>query len=96
MHLTLRPILKFHDPLFSQLVRAEKQINWKVLNELDYQRKQASLLEFIQKNGSLKNKFIGILIGSFTEEETAFYLGHQKELNKRILAMIVTRIVSSL
>jgi len=91
---TLRPVLKLQHNIFVLLFNTESEkhkTNMKLLSILE---QKIFIKNLIQKNLVLKNQFLGIVIGMFTQGELEIYLKNTAEHNKRIINMIVQRIES--
>jgi hypothetical protein len=91
---TLRPLIKFQNDFLIQFVESIPHFD-SLLNQGSRNEFQIKLGEFIQQ-ASIKYSLIGSVVGLLTNEETTFYLKHQKELNKRIFQMIVQRLSDQL
>jgi hypothetical protein len=88
----LRPILKFQHPLLLGLFMnylQEKTINFRNLSS---EQQQLFIKNTFQKDNTLKNRCLGCIIGLFTSEDLDFYFAHASEINKRIMALLITRI----
>jgi hypothetical protein len=77
---TLRPILKFQNSIILSIFR----------NHLDY------IEQIIKKDRKIHNLLLGIVIGHFTEIEYLAYLKYEKELNRRIMNMLIQRLQNQL
>lgn len=91
-HNTLRPILKFQNEtvlkLFLDFVFSSK-IRFSLLSK---NQKYEFIRTSVKNDLNLKISLIGITVGLFTDEELDFYFEHKKEINKRIVEMMVKRI----
>lgn len=89
---SLRPILKFQNEvyvaIFSTYVKKLKVDSSKLVQE----RRNLFMEQSILKNAALKNMLIGITIGLLSNEEIKFYVTESKELNKRIISMVIERL----
>lgn len=94
MHQTLRPTLKFQDFLIRKKISKHPFIGQVDLKQKDEVKQRESLKLFLAKNQALRNQLIGVISALFTEKETLFYLEHEKEIDKRIVEMIITRFLS--
>lgn len=94
MHTTLRPVLKQKHDILCAVIGNNKILNTNILASKTELQNMTLLKHFFQKNAELRNQLIGIIIGSFTTEELEFYFQYQKENNRRILEMIITRFLS--
>jgi len=89
---TLRPILKFQNDtvlkLFLDFIFSSK-IHFSLLS---MNQKYEFIRTSVKNDLNLKISLIGIAVGLFTNEELDFYFEHKKEINKRIVEMMVKRI----
>lgn len=89
---TLRPILKFQNPLlvavFQNYIEKRKGVFYglSVLKKLDYI--ENALIKDQKFNHSMK----GLIIGHFTLSEYNIYISHASAFNKRITSMLIERI----
>jgi hypothetical protein len=89
---TLRPIIKFQNPL---LVEAFKNYTVKHKNafyELSIQKRLDYIENAIQKDIKFRNALKGMVIGQFTVEEYMTYIQNSSALNKRMMSMVVERL----
>lgn len=87
---TLRPILKLQNELYLSLFADYTLRHNKDFASATPPQKRNFVTESLQKNGVLKNTFIGML----TPEELHVYLQDSRNYNRRITAMIAERILS--
>ena len=89
---TLRPIIKFQNPLliaaFKNYVRKHKNSYY----ELDLERRLEYIENAIQKDIKFRNSLKGMIIGQFTIEEYQDYITNSSALNKRMMNMVINRI----
>ncbi len=89
---TLRPVLKLQNEVYLSVFE-NYAINLNSdFKTLSTEKKWKFIEQSIQNNISLKNIFIGITIGMFTDEELEVYLLETKTYNKRILTMLIERL----
>lgn len=89
---TLRPVLKLQNEVYLSVFE-NYAINLNSdFKTLSTEKKWKFIEQSIQNNVSLKNIFIGITIGMFTDEELEVYLLETKTYNKRILTMLIERL----
>jgi hypothetical protein len=91
---TLRPILKLQNDLIITLAQEflkHRNVSWEKIKEKD----PLQWLNLnIKRDIPFKNLMIGMVIGQFNGEELKEYLSFQKEMNKRIINMMMERIVN--
>jgi hypothetical protein len=89
---TLRPILKFQNPIilgvYRNYIDTRKGVFYKLSNDgrLDYINKT------LQKDQKVQNYIKGIIIGHFTIEEFNIYSQNMSAINKRIMSLVIKRI----
>ncbi len=93
---TLRPILKLQNDIYLLLFSTYALRQNKDFASLSASKKRLFVEQSLQKDGVLKNTFIGITIGMFTAEELETYILDSKGYNKRIAAMVIERIRSQM
>jgi hypothetical protein len=89
---TLRPIIKFQNPL---LIEAFKNYILKHKNsfcELNIEKRMDYIENAIQKDIKFRNSLKGMVIGQFTIEEYTTYIQNSSALNKRMMNMVVERL----
>jgi len=89
---TLRPIIKFQNPL---LIEAFKNYIVKHKNafyELSIEKRLDYIENAIQKDIKFRNALKGMVIGQFTVEEYMTYIENSSALNKRMMSMVVERL----
>ena len=91
---TLRPILKLQNELYLALFADYTLRHNKDFASATPHQKRNFVTESLQKDGVLKNTFIGITIGMLTPEELHVYLQDSRNYNRRITAMIADRNLS--
>lgn len=89
---TLRPIIKFQNPLliaaFRNYIRKHKNSYY----ELDLERRLEYIENAIQKDIKFRNSLKGMIIGQFTIEEYQDYIANSSALNKRMMNTVINRI----
>lgn len=95
-HKTLRPVLKQLHVTICTIIDNDK--NLKISNiSIDKEAQNTTYLKsFLQKNAETRNLVIGAIVGNLSTEELTFYLQHQKEANRRIIEMVITRYLSQM
>lgn len=94
MHQTLRPILKEKNEIIQLLSSTSIENMEKNFSSFSIKKQQELLGSLIQKNTSIRNQIIGIVLASMRADELDFYFKNQKEINKRILQMAEVRVLS--
>lgn len=89
----LRPILKFQHPLFEIEVANNILIN-KLLQKQITAEKKRYLIKGIISKTAVKYQLVGQITGFLTEKEYQYYYTNKNEIDKRIFAMLLDRILS--
>lgn len=93
---TLRPILKFQNEILIMYFNNALKENKIEFNALTFSKKTFSIHQLLKTNHALKQTLLGFMIGFFSDEEMSFYLENKKEINKRLIAMIIERLCSQI
>lgn len=89
---TLRPIIKFQNPL---LIEAFKNYIIKHKNafyQLNIEKRLDYIENAIQKDIKFRNSLKGMVIGQFTVEEYMTYIQNSSTLNKRMMNIVIERL----
>ena len=89
----LRPILKFQHSLLEMEVANNPLIEKLLKQELTSERKRLLVKGIVTKT-ELKYQLLGQITGFLTNTEYQFYYSSKKEIDKRIFAMVLDRIMS--
>lgn len=90
----LRPIIKMQNDLLIAFF-IEYLIKRKILfSDLSDEKKKTKIKSIFEKDISLKNQVIGIVLGNFSIDEFLSYSKNLSEFNKRIIQIIVQRLQS--
>ncbi|MFN5416529.1 MAG: glyoxalase [Flavobacteriia bacterium] len=93
---TLRPILKFQNALILSVFNTFL-IEYKVdFINLSKEKKKLKISEILKENLQVKQFYLGIIVAFFTQEELTLYFENKKEINKRIIALLIERISSQI
>ncbi len=89
---TLRPILKLQNEIYLTIFR-----NYALKQNSDFttdsfEKKLNFIQQSLQSDIVLKNTFLGITVGMFTEMELEVYMKSRKHFNRRINAMLIERL----
>ena len=92
----LRPIIKMQNDLLIAFF-IEYLIKRKILfSDLSDEKKKTKIKSIFEKDISLKNQVIGIVLGNFSIDEFLSYSKNPSEFNKRIIQIIVQRLQSKI
>ncbi len=91
----LRPILKLQHEIVLVLFQSNLFRNKVLFAELKVEEKRSKLDQLFQKNLSFKNQSIGAVIGMLTLDEYTVYTKDTSVHNRRIIAMLKQRIMST-
>jgi hypothetical protein len=89
---TLRPILKFQNSLILSIFRYHIEKHKITFHQLTDTKKNEYIEQIIQKDRKIHHLLLGIVIGHFTEIEYDKYIKNEKELNRRILNLLIQRL----
>ena len=89
---TLRPIIKFQNPLLLAAFRNYIGKHKGSYYELDLEKKLEYIENAIQKDIKFRNSLKGMIIGQFALEEYQEYITNSSRLNKRMMNMVISRI----
>lgn len=92
----LRPILKLQNDMYltffgSYLIKQKTQFD-----AMTKDAKNNFIEKSLQNDSALKNMMLGFTIGLFTTEELKVYLADSKEMNRRVMTMLVKRLKNQL
>jgi hypothetical protein len=93
LHRTLRPVLKLQNDLLLAAVAdfvADHHIPLAKASPTDQQR---LLAELLARNTKLRYTLVGLVTGTFTAEEYAFYRQHRGEVNRRLHELAQRRVL---
>jgi hypothetical protein len=93
---TLRPILKFQNSLILSIFQNHLEKHKIGFHELTDVKKDESIEQIIQKDRKVHHLLLGLIIGHFTDIEYQKYLEYEKELNRRIMVMLIQRLQNQL
>lgn len=92
-NVTLRPVIKMQHPLLLAFVSDHVLKVNKGFMELSIEQKRLFLIQLFQKDAVLKQRIIGMMMGQFTLEEFRMYSTIETDINKRIVAICLERII---
>lgn len=93
---TLRPLCKLQNPLIPTLVArylGKYNTGFSDMHPADQEAKVRNLLK---EDRRLKRSLVGMIVGHFTEDEFAFYLDHQREVRRRLVALLTQRVLDQM
>jgi hypothetical protein len=89
----LRPVLKFQHELFLHEWQ-ENPIFQPVQKANTIEERRQLLAKLFSKQTPYIQRLVGMIVGLFTQEEYQFYLKEKVVLDKRIRALLITRLLS--
>lgn len=92
-NVTLRPVIKMQHPLLLAFVSDHVLKVNKGFMELSIEQKRLFLIQLFQKDAVLKQRIIGMMMGQFSLEEFRMYSTIETDINKRIVAICLERII---
>ncbi len=93
---TLRPILKFQNSLILFIFRNHLEKHKIIFQQLTEAKQEEYIEQIIQKDRKIHHLLLGIVIGHFTEIEYQTYIKYEKELNRRIMVLLIQRLQNQL
>lgn len=92
----LRPILKLQNTIFVSVFLDELRRKKQDFTTFSSEDKHKAIQRHLNTNSSLKQRFLGIVMGLFTNTEMDFYQRHMSAINKRIFSMLKIRLEDQL
>lgn len=92
----LRPILKLQKTIFVSVFLNELRRKKQDFTTFNSEEKHKAIQHHLNRNSSLKQRFLGIVMGLFTNAEMNFYQCHISAINKRIFLMLKLRLEDQL
>lgn len=95
-NLVLRPIIKLQNDLFIEVFKNYVVKHKSVFYDLSLEKRMVYIENAIQKDMKFRNSLKGIVIGQFTVEEYLIYIKNSSSLNKRMMRIVKTRLLSNI
>lgn len=92
----LRPILKLQNTIFVSVFLDELRRKKQDFTTFNSEDKHKAIQRHLNTNSSLKQRFLGIVMGLFTNTEMDFYQRYMSAINKRIFSMLKIRLEDQL
>ena len=89
---TLRPIIKFQNPLLLTVFQNYIIKHKGVFYDLTLSKRLAYIENALYKDQKFRNSVKGMIIGHFTVEEYKEYIKNSSSLNKRMMNMVMNRL----
>mgnify|MGYP006180932707 FL=1 len=93
---TIRPILKFQNDLFVEVLRNYANKQKGVFFTLSPEKKMNYIENAIQRDIKFRNSLKGIIIGMFTISEYKDYIQNSSNINKRMMNLLIERLKSQI
>ncbi|WP_435131963.1 glyoxalase [Formosa sp. A9] len=93
---TLRPIIKFQEDLFIEVLKNYIAKHKNVFYGLSLPKKIAYVENAIQKDMKFRNSVKGMIIGQFTVEEYLRYIENSSALNKRMMNITKEQLLNNI
>lgn len=93
---TLRPICKLQNPLILTTVARYLQKYNTGFEQMAPADQEAKARNLLKEDRRLKRSLVGLVAGHFTEDEYAFYLDHQREVRRRLVALFTQRVLDQM
>lgn len=88
----LRPIIKLQHNIIIALFNSYLKHSNFDINTLDTSQKKEFLKNIISRNQHMRNQYVGLISGLFTDDEFTHYLTNPSEYGRRIIQMIAQRL----
>ena len=92
----LRPILKLQNTIFVSVFLDELRRKKQDFTTFNSEDKHKAIQRHLNTNSSLKQRFLGIVMGLFTNTEMDFYQRHMSAINKRSYSILKIRMEDEL
>lgn len=92
----LRPVIKLQHNLIMALFNSYLKHSSFDINTLSSDQKKEFLKNIISRNQHMRNQYVGLVSGLFTDEEFEHYLTNPSEYGRRIIQMISQRLQDTL
>ncbi len=89
---TLRPIIKFQNPLLLEVFKNYARKHKGTFYDLAIEKRLEYIENSIQKDIKFRNSLKGMIIGQFTVEEYQIYIQNSSALNKRMMNIVIERL----
>ena len=93
---TIRPIVKFQNPLLIEIFRNYIVKHKNVFYDLSVSKRIAYIENAIHKDMKFRNSLKGTIIGQFTITEYQDYIKDSSALNKRMMHIVKERLLSQI
>jgi hypothetical protein len=92
---TIRQVIKMQHDVFIFLLQLnfkEKKDTYFILSE---EKKEAYIKGIFSNDNKLRANIVGVVLGSLNQEERTIYAEMRKEIDKRILQIVLERILTN-
>lgn len=89
---TLRPVIKFQNPLLLAAFRNYIEKHKGSFYDLATEQKLRFIENAVQRDIKFRNSLKGMVIGQFTLDEYETYIQNSSALNKRMMNMVIERL----
>lgn len=90
----LRPILKAKHEQFIQFVKAYRPLKSLLCQDISESDKREKLKKWFSVNLGFRSQMIGLVVSKFDVSQTSFYLLNKEKVDRRIMDMLLTRLIS--
>ena len=95
-NLTLRPIIKLQQHLFTAVFKNYAAKHKNVFYELSVEKRIDYIENAIHKDMKFRNSLKGMVIGHFTVDEYTTYIQNSSALNKRMMFLVKELLIGSI
>jgi hypothetical protein len=94
LHATLRPVLKLQNDSLLRLAAASVAARVPGFPAFDPADQERRLRQMLAQDRRLKHVLYGVVLGALTAEEIQFFLDHEREMRRRLGALVAERVAS--
>ena len=95
-NMVLRPIIKLQNDLLIEVFKNYVNKHKCTFYDLTVEKKISYIENSIQRDIKFRNSLKGIIIGLFTVEEYLIYIQNSSALNKRMMGIVKSRLISNI
>lgn len=90
----LRPVMKEKHDQFVQFVKAYRPLKSLLCQVIAEQDKREKLKKWFSVNLGFRSQMLGLVVSKFDATQTTFYLLNKDKMDRRIMDMLLTRLMS--
>jgi len=90
----LRPVMKAKHDQFVQFVKAYRPLKSLLCQMISDHDKREKLKKWFAVNLGFRSQMLGLVVSKLDDSQTNFYLLHKDKIDRRIMDMLLTRLMS--